>query len=274
MIQRTIDIKLASMAAFEKETKRLMIGLEEDRLLIALVEKDSSNWNALECFTMGENDWANMPETFQQVKQQSALANLRVPDVQLYYRTIKAMPVPTSLKSGNKLFLETQFGLQEPDETLLEEVNSSINVATIIPAEQVAALRHVFPQATWHSTLALLIRQAQQAQGNTILPQLFITISSSLAEIVLMKGNQLLIARCFPYLTAENLLYHLLNACNQLQVSPAETFIKAQGQIHKDDQNYQVLHDYFSHIELVTTIISKEFDEVPPHYFTHLMVEI
>lgn len=265
------------MAAFEKESKRLLLCLEEGQLVIVLVEKDTGKWNALENFVFGKEDWDNIPESLQNIKQQSALANLRVSDVPLFFRTAAALPIPAILKESSKLFLQTQFGFQPPDEMQMEEVNAAVNMSIIIPAAHMAAFSHVFPQATWHSTLALLIKQAQQGQGKTVLPQLFLTLGSSLAEMVMMKGDELLIARCFPYHTPENLLYHLLNTCRQLNINAAEIFIKAQGQIEEKGNIYQLLQDYFAQVELLTINAQKldeGFTDIPAHHFTNLMVDI
>lgn len=275
MIHRTLDIKMASMAAFEKESKRLLLCLEEDQLVIALIEKGNGQWNAVESFSMGKEDWNNMAETLQSIKQQSSLANLRVSDIQLFFRTIAALPIPAILKGDSKLFVQTQFGLQAPDEMFTDEVNAAMHVSLVIPSVQVAAFRHVFPQATWHSTLALLIEQAQKVQGKTMLPQLFLTFSTSLAEIVFMKSDQLLIARCFQYYTTENLLYHLLNTCNQLGISPAEVSIKAQGQVNEHGEVLDILKEYFTHVALLAATAqnrNKEFADLPAHYFTNLIV--
>ena len=273
MIQRTIDIRTTPLAAFERESKRLMMCLEEDNLLLVLADKQNGSWNALENYALTKEGWQHLPASLQQVKQQSSLANLKVPDTQLYFRTNAAMPIPAGLQGGAALFIQAQFGWQAPDEIHTEEVTNSVNVSMIIPAPQITAFRHLYPQATWHSTLALLIKQAQQLQGKTMLPQLFITLSSSLAEMVLMKSDQLLIARCFPFYTAENLLYHVLNTCRQLGISPAEVFIKAQGLIDEQHEIYVLLHQYFTHVALITAgtqLRDAAFDSLPVHHYTHL----
>jgi hypothetical protein len=274
MIQRTIDIKTTAMAAFEKESKRLLMCLEEDNLLIVLVNKQNGEWNDLENFVLTKEDWQNMSETLQHIKQQSSLINIKVPDTQLYFRTPAAILIPTALRANIKLFIQTQFGWQAPDEILTDELNNAMNVSLIIPEAQITAFRHILPQATWHSTLALLIKQAQHTDGKTLLPQLFLTLSNSLAETVFIKSDELLIARCYPYLTAENLLYHLLNSCNQLNVSPAEVFIKMQGIINEKDEVFGLLNQYFMHVELLVPSVqntNEVFNELPTHYFTHLM---
>lgn len=275
MIQRTIDIKTAAMAAaFEKESKRLLMCLEEDNLLIVLVDKQNGAWNGLENFVLTKDDWHHMPETLQHIKQQSSLINLKVPDTQLYFRTTAAMPIPSSVKGDSKLFLQTGFGLQPTDEMLTDEVSTAINVSVIVPAVQVTAFRHVFPQVTWNSTLGLLIKQAQRVPDNTMPLQLFLTLSNSLAEIVFIKKEELLIARCFPYHTAEHLLYHLLNTCTQLRISPPEVFIKIQGRLTEQGDIHSLLQQYFTHVALFTAgtqHLDVAFAEVPLHYYSHLM---
>lgn len=273
MIQRNIDIKPAALAAFEKESKQLLLCLEEDNLLIALADKQSGEWNALENFVLAKADWHNMPETLQHIKQQSSLVSLNVPDTQLYYRTPAAMPIPASVRESITLFMQTGFGLQAPDEILTDEVNGEMSVSIVIPEAQIRAFRYMCPQVTWNSTLALLIKQAQQVQGKTVLPQLFLTLGASLAEMVFMKNDQLLTARCFQYYTAENLVYHLVNTCNQFRISQAEVFIKAQGLIDEEGEMYALLHQYFLHVEFMKTGMQNQqaaFDKIPAHYFSHL----
>ncbi len=237
------------------------------------MDKPTGEWNALENFALTNDGWDNMAVALQEIKQQSSLANLKVPDTQLYYRTTAAMPIPAGLRAGAKLFMQTQFGLQAPNEIHTDEVDNTLNVSLIVPAAQITAFRHIFPQATWNSTLALLIKQAQQLQGKTMLPQLFITLSNSLAEIVLMKSDKLLVARCFQFYTPENLLYHVGNTCRQLSISPAEVFIKAQGQLDEQHEIYTLLQQYFTHVALITDgaqLRDEAFNNLPAHYYTHL----
>jgi hypothetical protein len=124
-----------------------------------------------------------------------------------------------------------------------------------------------FPAAKYSHQYSWLIKQLPQA-GN-IMKVIFY---QNKIVIILVKNDQLQIMQTFNYITAEDVVYHMLNICHQFQAE--QVTIELGGMIEKDSNLFTQIHKYF----LRTTFSNlpdrlKYVDGIkdyPLHFFGHL----
>ncbi len=91
--------------------------------------------------------------------------------------------------------------------------------------------------------------------------------------VMLRKNNQLQVIQNFDYTTPEDAAYHLLNVCQQFDVTAAETTITASGTIDENSSLYRELYKYFLGISFYDLpdnfLYADEIKEHPQQYFSH-----
>ena len=90
--------------------------------------------------------------------------------------------------------------------------------------------------------------------------------------ITLLTNGKLQIIQAFNYVTAEDVVYHMLNICQRFNTEKIN--IELGGMIEKDSGLFIQVHKYFSMInfsELSPKLLYTEnIKQFPPHYFSHL----
>ena len=274
MIQRLADIKTDATAAFEKESKLLLVRLDEDLITLALADKMTLAWDAAEILKVEAAD-RTAEDFIENLKQNSSLVNYKGLPTQVLLATPYAMAVPQALTDSIPLFFKTQFGSQHTS-VLTDVVNDDIVFAFAPQTWQQELMATLFPEAQIENTMALLTKQALQKTG-TEGTCLYLQVGKSYAELVLVQQGKLTIAKSLLYAANADLLYHLLNVARQFNLSPASLSLQLQGQIIEGDSLCRLLQTYFNPVHFandIAPIRHKAFWEVPSHYFTGLMTAV
>lgn len=272
MIQRLADIRTDATAAFEKESKMLLVRWEDDLLTIALADRETGIWQAAERI---KYDWedALAKDFIQEIKQKTALVNYIGLRTQVFFATDQAMLIPKELAASANLFLQTQFGVNEMAEAFTDDMNPEMIAGFFVEKQKLALIQKLFPQADIRASLGLLVQQSlAQAMANQAV--FYVQMGKGLAEVALSKEGRLLLARSFSFTANEDVLYHLLNACRVFEMAPQDVLLVLQGQVQKQDILYPLLETYFANLQFATATTAIQhpaFSQVPPHYFTPLI---
>lgn len=272
MIQRIIDIKSNEQLVFDKSTQKLILCIENGRLTIASLNQKSGGCAGIEVFQFSKTDLDDIKNFIDQVKQQSSLIHLSTLDTIVYHRTPNTMLIPTSLTNSCNEFIEAQFGHKEREQVISEIINSDISIAWKTSDDLILAFNEIFQTIEWRSSLGLLVRSALEATKHSSVIQLL--FGDEMVELTITKNGQLLLAKCFEYNAIEDMNYHLLNGCRQLNISPSEVFVKVQGLIENNSPLLESVKKYFLNVELDEADIqnwSEQFKQIPSHYFTSLI---
>lgn len=135
-----------------------------------------------------------------------------------------------------------------------------------IPHDIHLAITSHFDEVTFIHQYSLLIKQLQHT-GN-ILKLIFYPDK---IVIALQKQDKLQIIQAFKYITAEDVVYHMLNVCNRFNAKDVN--VQLCGMIERDSALFEEIQKYFLNItfaglpeELLYAAGIKEF---PTHFFSH-----
>lgn len=126
-----------------------------------------------------------------------------------------------------------------------------------------ALLNKRFPKGEWWHVQSLLLTQAAKG-GSTVT----VTIRFHEVQITVERNGQWLLLQSYSYHTPEDVLYHILNAMQQLELSQEETTVWLQGMIDQRSALYDVLYNYILHLQLkeeLTYQFPAATDEHPVH---------
>ena len=123
-----------------------------------------------------------------------------------------------------------------------------------------------FPLAAFSHQYSLLIKQ--DVPGDL----LKIIFYKDRFVAVLMKGGELQIIQTYPYQSAADVVYNLLNVCRQFNMKDVP--LRIGGMIEIDSDLHTEIAHYFSNITFDELPAEYEFTDslkqLPPHYFSHL----
>lgn len=101
-----------------------------------------------------------------------------------------------------------------------------------------------------HNT-SILIEAALSRNSENKNPQVYLNDYSSYYDLVIVKGNKLLLANTFIYDTKEDFIYYLLFTAEQLKIDPSEFNLWLLGDISKDSDNFRMAYTYIKNIEFL-----------------------
>ena len=103
---------------------------------------------------------------------------------------------------------------------------------------------------------------------------IFIDFKTDEFSLVILNENKLLLCQTFAYTTPDDVLYHLLKCCQQLNLSQKQANIFLSGLIEKDSALYRELYKYFIHLEFESLAgeikLAEELSAHPQHYYSSI----
>lgn len=100
-----------------------------------------------------------------------------------------------------------------------------------------------------HANTILVSRLLDLSNNNDSL-QLFVHVSESHFEIVVLQNRKLHLYNSFDYKTPEDFIYFLLFTAEQLQLNPENFKLELLGNIVESDAYYQIAYKYIRNVSL------------------------
>lgn len=144
-----------------------------------------------------------------------------------------------------------------------------------IPDELKRCLEKHFKRLSWKHDSSILIEslinqfKLQQEQ------KIYLSIQDNYFEMAVLKREKLIFFNSFSYQTAEDFIYYLLFACEQLNLNPEQIPVVISGKILNDSEIYQLVYRYIRHVEFSSRNASYKysfvFDDVKEHFHYKLL---
>ncbi|MEZ4797657.1 MAG: DUF3822 family protein [Flavobacteriaceae bacterium] len=79
---------------------------------------------------------------------------------------------------------------------------------------------------------------------------MYVNVSKNHFEIVVVKGNSLILYNTFEYKTKEDFIYYILFTSEQLELNPEEFPLILVGNISENDELYNMAYTYIRHVSI------------------------
>ena len=153
---------------------------------------------------------------------------------------------------------------------LLSKINS--HLVYTIPDSVNDIVFTFFPKAKQKAQQSHLIEQYTMVDEN--LNNAYLYINENILNITTFRNSKLILNNSFYVDTKEDILYHTLFTFEQLKIDMENVRVKLYGNIHKGDENHQLLYEYIRNLDFGSRpknlIFSKEFNSIPEHQFYSL----
>lgn len=120
-----------------------------------------------------------------------------------------------------------------------------------------------------HSTVLIeeILKQNKNIDGKKI----FINVNPAAFDMIATGDKKLIFYNSFRYQTAEDFIYYLLFACEQLKLNPETLELTLIGQIERNSGIYALLYKYIRNIRFGVRSDSFEYsyrlEEIPNHFY-------
>lgn len=206
------------------------------------------------------------------VVNESKRFNSQIKKTRVRYNFKESLLVPTIYYNAslNKEMLDLLYGENDLMIIKSDEVKE-VGVYNIyrIPKSLDALLKNHFSAIEEkHST-------SKQIRSDVIGDHLFCIVSHNRIKVFLYKGNKLQIVQQFNYQSFEDVIYHLLNICEQHSMNPSEIKLQLKGMIVKESKLFQELHNYFLDIDFASindaSLLPTSISVENQHFLSHLI---
>jgi hypothetical protein len=145
----------------------------------------------------------------------------------------------------------------------------------IIPQELERCFNKQFPNHQWKHHSSIFIESLLQQFKLQEEAKIYISVQNKDFEIVVLEGKKLKFYNGYTYRTAEDLIYYLLFACEQLELNPDQIPLIITGEIEEDSEVYKTLYKYIRNIRFIKRNPNYQYsfilDEVKEHYYYKLL---
>lgn len=142
-----------------------------------------------------------------------------------------------------------------------------------VPAEVHDLLKRSFTKGRYWHYYSLWIQHGQKKSADRT-NSLSVMFYPNRILVGAVKNNELNLLQSFSYEAVEDVGYYLLNICNQLQLSAAETPVILSGMIDVSSALFTEIYKYFGKVELEdypAANMETALSEYPPHFFSPLL---
>ena len=95
-------------------------------------------------------------------------------------------------------------------------------------------------------------------------------------NLVVLKGDQLQIAKSFYYETPEDIIYHILNIVDKYGLDVSEVILEVSGTLDSSSVTWKELGKYFLNISMEKSpsisAVNANNADLPSHYFTPFLL--
>lgn len=197
--------------------------------------------------------------------------------VTVVYYFPESIQVPELLFDAglNKTALDLIYGNLNKGEILTDNL-PGWNLYNVyrVPAALHQLLGAHFPKGQFYHAYTGVLKRKERTIKKTEGDEATLVFYPNKLLFALFRNGSLQIIQTFEYETAEDVTWHLLNACRQFGVNCEQIVLSVSGLLDDHSSVYSELLKYFLHIELderpAEFKYTGVFDEYPRHFFSSL----
>ncbi len=254
---------------------QLIIQIGTDGVLLAVNDKLNNKYIAFEKYAFQNiYSFKVIPDLLDQLIKDSKLIPHKYKSVTCVIVNNLSTLIPNPLFENDKkeLYLSFNTSLEEGDLVITDELKS-LDAKNIfaLPFALKSKLESLYNKVSYHHFSSALIESLLTQNKNQTSKKLYVHIQASHFEVVLIEGKNLLFYNTFNHHSAEDFIYYLLFAAEQLQLNPENMEVVLLGEIEKNSTLYTIAQKYIRNLkwgERKTDVdYSYQLQTLPKHFY-------
>ena len=224
---------------------------------------------------IGYSSYDADPETEDQVDfiRENELLKERFNRVFVAFDSRESVLIPSSIYNSDdiQLHLQAIYG-KDVQTSVVSESLPAWDLYNVyrLPSKLHNALQVKFISGnSWH-LYSIMLKSLRTGSSTSMV----VDFKTDELTVVVLDGYKLLLAQTFSYETPEDILYHLLSVCQQLELSQQAVKVVLSGLIEKDSSIYRELYKYFIHLDFDGLYgqvkLAEELKVNPDHYYSSI----
>lgn len=252
----------------------LYVEIAAEYLLFGILDTVKNEFSALNYYHL---DRFNTFNHLKDIVYNNALLGHSYKETRIVYNFPDCLVMPGIRynEGANRDMLNLVFGDLNKGDVLSEHLaDEDLYIVYRVPSSLHREMTARFPGAGFcHAYTTFLKRKTRNGQVPTG-DAAFVIFYEHKLFFAFFRETKLQIIRTFDYETAEDVTYHLLNACQQLDADCEKTVFRISGLLDDHSSVYSEMQKYFLLTELESRpkdfSYNSAFDEYPAHFFTSL----
>lgn len=215
----------------------------------------------------------------QSVLASEKLEGIQFADVVFIHNQKEMVLVPSSMykEDLNAVLIDTIHGDPMEYSISVDDVHQwELHNVFGSSSEMLGLVLDKYPQARQVQFMSACLRGIFRTLTEDINQLIKLYVLPSCFNLVVLKGEQLQIAKSFYYETPEDIIYHLLNVVDKFGMDVSEAIVEVSGLLDSSSATWKELRKYFLNISLENTPSfsggNENSSELPPHYFTPFLL--
>lgn len=272
MPEQSFHIQSAVADQLRPEDTRLILEAGETHLVVLLSSLDKGSIVALHYYQFPANE---APDAYSGILQTDELVRRPVAQQWIVSHYRENVLVPSVLYSGegaDRVLAMVHGDLRRG--TPMTDTLDALGIQNLhrMPEDVEDLLRKALPDATFRHESSLVLQWLNEQRDMLPSVYLYLQVFPNQVSVTVMRDGISQLVQTYPYDIPEDLSYHLLNTCEQLDLDPDTIPVIVSGLIDPSSPLYLELHKYFRHLETqpaaACSAQDEAFADVPAHYFT------
>jgi hypothetical protein len=264
MLSKSFDINTGQLQPFEPGTRSLLLEISPAAVSVIFWNKEKNAPEAIEVFAGRFNNAAD----WELITQQSTLLGLTELETDVIHAYENMLPMPAHLYSPDqaKAQLELFFGPKPGMHTSADLLPiAQMALAWQLPEDLYVAITAYFKILRVRHVGSCLLKNAVEA-GKTVGKMV---VYGTHCWVSLWGNGALLIIKSVAVSQADDLSWHLLNACRQFGLQPEEVSWEIAGMAEENSPLWAAVTRFFEPVQAMAPRVELP-EELPGHYFAHL----
>ena len=271
MVAKNISIIAPTLADSASENLILSIKISESNVSYAVFDKSKKNILAIEKWNLLNNDELfGIKETLNKIVNDSFVLK------NTFQKTFVLLDNPVFTLVPDKIYsIGDEKKYLELDNTF--NLNEKINIDKIdktfvkniylLPAELEIAANKMFSNVEFMHTSSILIKSMLSVENKNEV--VLINFSNKRIDVIISKNKKLLYCNTFNFISAEDIIYFILNIYNQLSLDTSVVPVMIAGNIEKNSTAYQIIFKYIKNVSFCSKPANCQYfqsiQELPEH---------
>jgi len=274
-IQPIINIRESTFHVEESERFCLVMQSGIQRFDVAVLDNISNEFVAFESYHFPKAVTERLfVEQVQRLTEQHDWLNSKFKRVDVSLFTEKFTFVPAALYDSSKQREYLAFNHEvSDDDTLRTDTLRMMDARNVfaIPNKLDSVLRNLAHDIRIRHSLSPLLDHVLTLNKTNTDKQVYAHVHEHQLDVIIAEGNRLLLCNTFRFHTAEDFVYYLLYACEQLKITADQLQLNLLGEIEPDAAAVLLTKKYVRHVKWLSRpeqgVFPASFDVIPAHHF-------
>ncbi len=276
IIQRfdTTDIKFDKAKSAKYQ---LIIQFGNDFLNYSVFDPQLKEFLSMKSFSIQSSEGDDqLVNALKQMNRQEIFWELAFTKVSVFSESAKFTFIPDEVFHQGKILDYTKLNMQvkQDDSIFMDAIQSQrCKNISLINGEMVNEFKSIFTACDFHHLFSPLI-DSLAAENDHNGKKMFAIIRQQAMTLVILERDQLKFCNYFTYKTAEDFIYFVLAACDQLNLNPETVPFVMLGDIEQRSAIFQLAFKYIRDVSIGGRPrrfhYSPALDSIPSQYFFDL----